>query len=178
LIQRKGQDLLVSLARRLVELPCARLLIVGDRPSQKEEAVRFEADLRRALSAAAPGHVHFLGRRGDVDRILRALTLLVHPARQEPLGRVLLEAAASGLPIVATDVGGTAEIFPPETQSALLVPAGDAEGIAQAAVALLTDTDRCRLLGMAARQRAIDVFDARTSAAGLAAHYAQVANGA
>jgi glycosyltransferase involved in cell wall biosynthesis len=175
IIQRKGQDLLLPLAHRLRrELPHAQLWIVGDCPSQKDEAIAFERRVRRELSHAAPGQVHFLGRRDDVPEILQQLSILVHPARQEPLGRVLLEAAASGVPIVATEVGGTAEIFPPEADAAILVPAGDAKQLAEAAMRLLRDTERRSQLGRAARHRAEAVFDARTSAAGLAQHYAAV----
>ena len=72
------------------------------------------------------GRVHFLGTRNDVSRLLPECALLVHAARQEPLGRVLLEAAACGLAVVATDVGGTREIFPSEAEGAVLVPADDA----------------------------------------------------
>ena len=63
-----------------------------------------------------------MGVRSDVDRMLGEATLLVHPARQEPLGRVLLEAAAAGIAVVTTTVGGTREIFPPDRNAAILVP--------------------------------------------------------
>jgi glycosyltransferase involved in cell wall biosynthesis len=63
--------------------------------------------------------------------LLNELDLLVHPAKQEPLGRVLLEAAAAGLPIIATHVGGTSEILQ-DGASARLIPPGDAESLAVA----------------------------------------------
>ena len=88
-------------------------LIVGERTSNKDESRNFESGLRS--TAAQPplaGRVHFLGSIADVPRLMTECVLLVHAARQEPLGRVLLEAAASGLAVVATDVGGTREIFP------------------------------------------------------------------
>ncbi|MEA1950659.1 MAG: glycosyltransferase family 4 protein, partial [Planctomycetota bacterium] len=113
---RKGQDTLLTAASLLsAELPDVHYVLVGRRWSEKDEAVRFEADLH--AKARRIGNVHFLGVRDDVPRILNELTILVHPARQEPLGRVLLEAAAAGLPIVATDVGGTREIFPIESNA-------------------------------------------------------------
>lgn len=175
IIQRKGQDLLSPLANRLQsEYPAAHLLVIGDCPSQKEEAIAFHSEVRRQLSSAAPGRVHFLGRRSDVAQILPQLALLVHPARQEPLGRVLLEAAACGLAIVATQVGGTAEIFPPQADTAELVPVGDGAAIAAAVGNLLNDPERRARLAAAARQRAAAAFDARHAAAGLVAHYAAV----
>ena len=54
--------------------------------------------------------------------------MLAHPAHQEPLGRVLLEAAACAVPVVATAVGGTAEIF--GESGAILVPSKNAEAMA------------------------------------------------
>jgi len=55
--------------------------------------------------------VQWLGRRNDVPELMAKAKLLIHCAKQEPLGRVLLEAAASGLPMVTTRVGGTPEIL-------------------------------------------------------------------
>ena len=81
------------------------------------------------------------------------MTLLVHPARQEPLGRVLLEAAATGTAIIATDVGGTREIFPPEGASASLVPPDDAAVLAQEIQRLLDDESERQRLRAAARAR-------------------------
>jgi len=99
---------------------------------------------------------------------------LVHPARQEPLGRVLLEAAASGLPVVATAVGGTAEIFPPGSHSAVLVPPDDPAGLAGAVLDLLADAPRRAALGAAARRRALAAFDAAGAAQRLAEHYRDI----
>ena len=175
IIQRKGLDRLVPLAAQLRSAaPQAHLLFVGDRPSQKEEAIRFEADVRRELTFAAPGQVHFLGRRDDVHALLPQLDMLVHPARQEPLGRVLLEAAACGLPIVATAVGGTLEIFPPDEVAAIIVPADDEQQLAAAVVELLHDPLRRSQLGSAARCRAESAFSADRASAALASHYAAV----
>ena len=99
---------------------------------------------------------------------------MVHTARQEPLGRVLLEAAASGVPIVATDVGGTAEIFPRESKTAILVPADDAQSVVYSTSQLLSDDDLRERLGAAARRRAETAFDIRAASAALARHYDEV----
>ena len=83
------------------------------RPNIKQE--RIACVVHNAQLASQPplaGRVHFLGNRHDVAQLLSECTALVHAARQEPLGRVLLEAAACGTAVVATDVGGTREIFP------------------------------------------------------------------
>jgi glycosyltransferase involved in cell wall biosynthesis len=82
-----------------------------------------------------------------------------------------LEAAAAGAPVVATDVGGTSEIFPAGTDSALLVPPDDAGSLAAAIIRLLWDAERRAAIAVAARQRAEQAFDARRAAEDLIAHY-------
>jgi len=74
-------------------------VVVGRRYSDKPEAASYEWDLRQ-MTAVEPlaGRFHFLGLRDDVDRLLNEFHVLAHAARQEPLGRVLLEAAAAERP--------------------------------------------------------------------------------
>ena len=169
---RKGQDVLLHATARIADqLPNVHYLIVGRRHSEKEESHRSERALHDASGGPLAGRVHFLGERGDVCRLLNELTLLVHPARQEPLGRVLLEAAAAGLAVVATDVGGTSEIFPPERNAAWLVPPDDAPALGRAIEALLGDSGLRRRLADAARCRAEERFDIRMAVDGLLQHY-------
>jgi glycosyltransferase involved in cell wall biosynthesis len=85
---------------------------------------------------------------------------------------VLLEAAASGVPVVATAVGGTCEIFPPAT--ARLVPPDDPGALAAAIDELLGDAALRAALAAAARRRVEAVFDIRKTAAALVAHYEAV----
>lgn len=173
---RKGQDVLLAAAEQVVgRFPSSHFVIIGERTSQKEEARQFESRLLHSAAAEKlAGRVHFLGRRTDVDRILNEATLLVHAARQEPLGRVLLEAAACGLPIIATNVGGTREIFPTATAAARLIPPDDPAALTAAMGELLAVTSLRNQLAQAARRRAVEAFDARTSAAALVEHYRAV----
>ena len=110
---RKGHDTAAEALRGL-DVP-HRWLLVGERFSQKPESAAFDAALD------GPNVVR-LGYRRDVFDILRQVDLLLHPARQEPFGRVLLEASAVGCPVVATDVGGTREML---GDYATLVPPDD-----------------------------------------------------
>lgn len=159
---RKGMDVALTAARRV---PGIHWLVVGERTSAKQESREFERRLHKvAAEPALAGRVHFLGTRTDVPQLLAECTLLVHAARQEPLGRVLLEAAACGLPVVATDVGGTREIFPSAADGALLVSADDPDAIAAAANELLGSPWRRRELAAAARARAESAFDVRNAA--------------
>jgi glycosyltransferase involved in cell wall biosynthesis len=121
--------------------------------------------------------VHFLGSRNDVPRLLNECTLVVHAARQEPLGRVLLEAAASGVAVVATEVGGTREIFRTELDGAILVPPDDEHEMADAMLSLLQNEARRQSLSLAGRRRAEEAFDIRDAAQRLVAQYGEVLNG-
>ncbi len=171
---RKGHDVLAAaLAQLGMKTPLA-WLIVGQRFSNKEESRQFEDHLRQATLGALAGKIHFLGIRDDVHRILSELTLLVHPARQEPLGRVLLEAAATGLAIVATDVGGTGEIFPPQSAAACLVPPDNVRAMSAAIAKLLGDAARRQRLAANARKRVEEAFDLRRAAEGLVKHYEEL----
>lgn len=172
---RKGWHCLAQAAAAVVaQVPATHFAIVGQRHSQKQEALDYEAELQRLTAQPSlAGHFHFLGLRADVSRVLNEFTLLVHPARQEPLGRVLLESAAAGTPVVATAVGGTPEIFPDDTLASL-VPPDDPPALAAALVALLTTPARRQSLSRAARRRAAAVFDARLAGQGLVAHYRAV----
>ena len=173
---RKGQDVLVRAATQLAgELPQVHYVIVGERWSEKTESRRFEADLRAAADGPLQGRLHLVGLRHDVARLLNELCLLAHPARQEPLGRVLLEAAASGVPVVASNVGGTGEIFPPNSDTARLVPPNDVQALAGAIRDLITDESARHRQAESARRRALEAFDARQAAVGLIEHYRQLA---
>ena len=166
---RKGQDVLADAARLVsTQLPQVHYLLVGERYSNKRESVEFEARVVRQFDdAGLGGRLHVLGYRDDVHRLMNEVDLLVHPARQEPLGRVLLEAAASGLPIVATDVGGTREMLN-HGQSAVLVPPDDPESLAKAIRDLANDADERRRLAQAARERVETAFNIQQSAEELA----------
>jgi glycosyltransferase involved in cell wall biosynthesis len=174
---RKGLDtLLLAAGDVLAKCPEACFVVAGQRNSTKDESREFERKLHDAAAAMA-GRFRFLGYRDDVPQLFAEWTLLVHSARQEPLGRVLLEAAASGTPTIATDVGGTAEIFPPECNAAILIPPDDPAALAAAMLQLLGDEPRRRRLAMAARRRAETAFDAAHAAAALANHYGEVLAG-
>jgi glycosyltransferase involved in cell wall biosynthesis len=160
---RKGLDMLLDAFSIVSQhFHDVHLLIVGQRWSGKDEAILFEKTLHsRAARQPLLGRVHFAGLRNDVANLMNDSTLLLHTARQEPLGRVLLEASASGLAVVATDVGGTREIFCEEgcADAALLIPPDQPLAFAKATCDLLDDAHRRQKLTRAARQRAEREFD-------------------
>lgn len=108
--------------------------------------------------------VHLLGWRDDVPDILRDADVFVHPAMDEGFGLVVVEAAAAGLPIVASNVGGIPEIIE-HGVNGLLVPPGDPQALAAAIQELIDDPERAKRLGEAARRTAFERFSAEAMAA-------------
>jgi len=172
---RKGLDVLTDAARQVATAdPEVHFVVAGKRFSQKQEAVDYERNLlRTAATNPLIGRFHFLGLREDVPRLLNELTILAHAARQEPLGRVLLEAAASGIPIVATDVGGTREIFPEGKAAAELIPADDPQTLGATIIRLVKDGQRREHMGKLARHRAEVAFDIGLASSKLVTHFTQ-----
>lgn len=165
---RKGLDVLVRAAISIAsKLPELHFLIVGEQNSAKAETVAYHSELLDAIATAdLQDRIHWLGYRNDVPQLMGESTMLVHAAHQEPLGRVLLEAAAAGLPIVATDVGGTSEIVENKT-SARLVPKGDHNELAIGIWELATDQDLRARFAAAARAHVESKFDIQQSASAL-----------
>ncbi|WP_417388522.1 glycosyltransferase family 4 protein [Gimesia sp.] len=170
---RKGQDVLAEAARLLAEQGDQRthFLLVGERHSQKQESIDFDQALDAAFEQPGlQGRLHRLGYREDIQFLMNEADLLVHPANQEPLGRVLLEAIASGLPIVATNAGGTEEIVKHE-ESALLVPPGNAGLLADEMQRVLNDSGLSQTLAQAALQRSAEQFTSEQAAERLTAFW-------
>lgn len=170
---RKGQDVLAEAAALLAQQgdQNTHFVFVGERHSQKQESIDYD----RAITAAfeqpgLKGRLHRLGYREDIAWLMNEADLLVHPAKQEPLGRVLLEAIASGLPIVATDVGGTGEIVQHDV-SALLVPASNSIALAEAIKRVLGDRSFGQSLASAARKRALECFTCQQASQRIAAFW-------
>ncbi|HET8541479.1 MAG TPA: glycosyltransferase family 4 protein [Anaeromyxobacter sp.] len=142
----KGADVLLDAWARLPGPAGATLCVVGDGP----ERGALEA---RAARVGAGASVRFEGACGEVAPWLRAADAFVLPSRTEGLSLALLEAMASGLAIVATDVGAAREAAGPE--GALLVPPERPDALAEALAAALWDRARAAALGRAARARAV-----------------------
>ncbi len=169
---RKGTDVALQAAERLASrYPDVHWMIAGERHSQKEEAIAFESRLRQiADRGPMKHHAHFIGRVADTAQWMSELTMLIHAARQEPLGRVLIEASAAGLPIVATDAGGTREILGPDN----LVPIDAPDELAKSIDALLSDPAGCADAGAKARKCAEIHFNAQNAGSRLCSHYKTV----
>jgi glycosyltransferase involved in cell wall biosynthesis len=125
-------------------LPGGVLLIAGTGPQEAE------------LSALAPENVRFLGQRQDIPELMAAVDAFALSSVVEGLPMALLEAAASGLPCVATDAGGVREVVSEE----YIAPPRDAAalGVAMRRMMALPGAERAAI-GRAARERAVARFD-------------------
>jgi L-malate glycosyltransferase len=134
------------------------LLIVGEAKfvssATRYDNLGYHNELQRLISAEAVGdHVHLLGERADVPAIMGALDGLLAPSWEEPFGRVVIEAMALGLPVLATTIGGPAEIIR-DGIDGMLIPPRDPQPWA-VAIARLAASDELRArLGEAAARRA------------------------
>ena len=131
-----------------------RLLLVGEGPLR-------EAYERRCDELGLAGTVEFLGRVEGVERVLAETDIATLVSMREGIPRAVLEAMASGLPVVATDVPGTREAVR-HGETGFLVPANDAEALAGALALLIEEPGLRRSLGRRARARAVADFDEQT----------------
>jgi glycosyltransferase involved in cell wall biosynthesis len=160
----KGIDVVLRAVAALDgELAATQVAVVGAPNVAGED---FAAGLRVLGEQLLGGRVRFTGARSDVPDVYRALDVLVNASRAEPFGRTVLEAQASGVPVIGTRSGGIPE-FVSDGTSGLLVPPGEPEALADALRRLLTDADlRARVVagGVAsAADRAVPVQAARVA---------------
>ena len=151
LVPAKGLDVMLRAWRIVADaVPAAHLVIVGDGPLRDECAAAS-----RALGLA--DSVVLLGSRPDVPEILRRSHVYVSSSRTEGMSNALLEGLASGLPLVATRVGG-AEDTVEDGVNGLLVQAGDTAALASALREILSDEATRRAMGAASRRMAVERF--------------------
>ncbi|HEY7949823.1 MAG TPA: glycosyltransferase [Solirubrobacterales bacterium] len=149
----KRLDLLLrALAKAREADPRLRLAVVGD----GEERPELE---RQAAELGIAGDVRFLGYRRELRPVFAAADLAVLSSDNEGTPVSLIEAAAAGLPAVATDVGGVREVVSEET--GILVSPDDAPALAVAIVEMANDAGRRERCGAAARKHAIDSYGAK-----------------
>ncbi len=122
-----------------------RLVMVGEGP--------LRAEAQAVLDAAGIGHLAWLpGERADVPDIMRGLDCFALPSLAEGISNTILEAMASGLPVLATNVGGNPELVL-AGHTGRLVPAGDVEALAAGLVGMAGDPAGAAAMGRAGRER-------------------------
>ena len=140
-----------------------RLLLVGDGPEES----RLKA-LVETLSLQA--NVVFLGARSDIPQVMALFDLFVLPSLGEGISNTILEAMASGLPVIATRVGGNQELVL-EGETGRLVPAGESGQMAQAMLDYLLEPETMLSHAESGRQRVCDVFSLEAMVARYTAFY-------
>jgi glycosyltransferase involved in cell wall biosynthesis len=133
-----------TVLRALTTVPEGYLLLVGDGPLRPE----LES-LARSLGVAE--RVNFLGRRPDVPQLLKAADIYIHSTTFDGFGIAACEAMAAGLPVIASDVPGLAQVV---GGAGVLVPPGDDRALARELQALLSSPIRRQEMGDAGRRRA------------------------
>lgn len=155
--EQKGHRYIIQAGTEiLVKHPDLHFLLIGDGPLRQELETQV-------AEAALEEQIHFLGNRSDVPDLLAACDYFALPSLWEGLPMALIEAMASCLPIVATQVSGTQRAVI-HMECGLLVPSGDSGELAGAIEVLLSHPERALAMGKAARERVEKCYSARAQA--------------
>jgi N-acetyl-alpha-D-glucosaminyl L-malate synthase BshA len=141
----------MAVFERVAKVLPGRLVMIGDGPDRsRAEAFCRERGLRDRVS--------FLGNIPNLEEILGAADLFLLPSEAESFGMAALEAMASEVPVIGTRAGGMPEVVV-EGESGYLLPVGDVEGMADRAIAILSNADLQQRLGRAGRKLAEEKFN-------------------
>jgi N-acetyl-alpha-D-glucosaminyl L-malate synthase BshA len=142
-------DVVETFARVARVVP-SRLLLIGDGPDRS-------AAERLAIQLRIQDRIHFLGKQDNVHELLPLADLMLMPSEMESFGLAALESMACGVPAIATQVGGVPELID-DGVNGRLFEVGDVDGMANAAIALLSDPPALAQMAAAARKTAQDRF--------------------
>jgi glycosyltransferase involved in cell wall biosynthesis len=155
--EQKGHRFLLDALQELVgQFPNLRILFAGD--GELRTALQTQT-----LELGLKNNVHFLGNRNDIPQLLAASDFFILPSLWEGLPMALIEAMASGLPIIATRVSGTNQVMV-HGETGLLVAPGNSEELAHAIRELLLDPLMAFRMGKIARRRVEVYFGAQKQA--------------
>jgi glycosyltransferase involved in cell wall biosynthesis len=174
LLRGKGLDtLLAAFGEVAAAEASAHLVIAGDGVGQ---SLSVESELRAAAQGEGlAGRVTFAGRVDAVEEWLRAADVFAFPSLYEALGIALVEAAACGIPAVASRTGGIVDVVA-DGRSGILATPGDASALAAGLRRLVGDPVRARAMGEAARSVALASFDERDAVTRYRALFDEVAS--
>lgn len=170
----KDQTLLAQAFVQALQLEPAlkqrlRLVMVGDGP--------LRAKAQGILDAAGIAHLAWLpGERSDVADVMRGLHAFVLPSLAEGISNTILEAMASGLPVIATAVGGNADLVQ-QPETGVTVPAADVDAMACELIKLAKDPKRAQTMGQAGRERVLGRFSMQAMVATYQGVYDQMLRG-
>ncbi len=156
---QKGTDLFVdAMIKALPERPDWIAIIAGRATGKHQE---FEAELKsKVASAGLSDRILFVGEHTNIDDWYRALDLFIAPQRWEGFGLTPLEAMATGVPVIATDVGAFPELVVSGMDgTGCIIPRDDLDAMVEAA-GLFMDDETCRKAAAAqSRHHAVTKFD-------------------
>jgi glycosyltransferase involved in cell wall biosynthesis len=167
LVEGKGQAELVRALPCVVERhPGARLVIAGEGP--------FRGRLERLIGELSlAGRVFLAGTRSDIPELLGEADVFVSASRSEGLPGAVVEAMLTAVPVVLSDIGVHREMVEQDAAGGFFPP-GDSGALADSICAVLSRPDQARAGASRARDRALELFDIRATAARHEALYAQV----
>jgi glycosyltransferase involved in cell wall biosynthesis len=155
LVAEKGYSELFAAAAALTTTAHVKVVVIGPEEPDKADAVTPE-ELRQARSRG----IQLLGARDDMEDLYAAMDMYVLASHREGFPRSAMEAAAMGLPVVATDIRGCRQVVD-HGRTGVLVPPRDVEALAATISALADDEPRRRAMGRAGRAKAAAEFDDR-----------------
>lgn len=169
----KGHNYFIEAMAKVVRtMPYVKIWIIGDAPANKLDYKESLVTLVQRLGLK--DHVHFLGNRSDVNELLaKSDVVVLSTVTQEAFGRVILEAQAAGVPVVATKVGGVVDIID-DGETGLLVMPKDVDGMAREVMRLIKDRDLAQRLVINARQKLENNFTLEHMASRTVAVYEEV----
>jgi glycosyltransferase involved in cell wall biosynthesis len=157
LVWEKGYKDLFEAARRSMRRSHHLKVVVAGPFEHEKGDLLTESD----VAGAQRDGVQFLGMREDPELLYWAMDLYVLASLREGFPRSAMEAAASGLPIVATDIRGCRQVVDHD-KTGFLVPPGSATNLARAIDKLESDQSLRSVMGQAGRRKALDQFDQRS----------------
>ena len=142
---------LKAMARVIHQMPSVKVQIIGDAPAKKQS---YKDDLiLLAKRLGILSQVEFMGNRRDIPELLsQADCLVLSTITQEAFGRVIIEAQAAGVPVVATRVGGVTEIIEHEKTGLLVLPK-DIEAMSDAVLRILKNPELSERFVIAAKNK-------------------------
>ena len=176
----KGHDVFLRASRLIAQRdPSVRFVVAGGNAFGRRADEAFQRRVMAQAEADPLIHdrVRFTGWLPQSNRLLAASDVVVGSSRFESFGMSVVEAMASGVPVVSTNVGGPAETLV-EGETGYLVPPGRADRIAERVLALLGDAPLRQRLGSAGRARVVERFGLARYAEGFSAVLESLATGA
>lgn len=161
IIAEKGAlELVDAFEQTLKSVPDAYLLLAGDAINGDRDLHTKDVIRRKLEGNKLSSRIIFAGYQEDIGNFMQAIDLFTLPSHREGMPRSIIEAMASGKPVVATDIRGCREEVVHDL-TGLIIPLRDSRALAQAMAQILSDPGLARRMGREGRQRAEALYDER-----------------